>query len=565
VRVAIIDDRTSIAQGLVDQLRKSPMVELCERVCAPDDRADGKGSKDAAGVLAEFRIDTVVYSPPLLTQGGTMPDLAEAENAFQLFARAQVTKLILLSNAAIYGPNPQNPGLISEAYSLFRNGRNEIGDQWAELERAASNSLNGTVDMMLIILRVAPVVLPDGKDYFNRLFQSRIAVTLPGHDPSLQLLSAEDLVIAVRCAVEKGVQGIYNVAPDGVVPLRAALSLAGSRRLPIPRTLQRGVRVLLEPHGLSQSITQLNYIRYSWTVSNQKIKRQLGFTPRHSSSQALAGTAMAPSKRRRFSGAANGGFDDFGMDQEYIRKLGRAVFNFLERYYWRVELKGLANLPREGRVVMVGLHRGFMPWDGIIIIHQVLKLTGRCPRFLMHPGLVKFPFLANFMTKIGGVIACQENADRVLERDEILGIFPEGVKGAFKLYRDAYQIGRFGRNDFVKIALRHQAPIVPFVTIGSAEIFPILKRIEWSWWKRRTEWPYLPLTFTPLPLPSKWHTQFLPPIQLAGLYPPEAADDPATVRAISQEVRTGMEQAIENILNRRKSIFYGSVFEQEAG
>jgi len=38
-----------------------------------------------------------------------------------------------------------------------------------------------------------------------------------------------------------------------------------------------------------------------------------------------------------------------------------------------------------------------------------------------------------------------------------------------------------------------------------------------------------------------------------------------TVRAISQEVRNAMEQAIEKILTRRKSIFYGSVFEEETG
>jgi 1-acyl-sn-glycerol-3-phosphate acyltransferase len=182
----------------------------------------------------------------------------------------------------------------------------------------------------------------------------------------------------------------------------------------------------------------------------------------------------------------------------------------------------------------------------------------------MHPGLVKMPFCFNLLTKLGGVIACQDNADRMLKRGELLGVFPEGIKGAFALYRDAYRLQRFGRNDFVKMALRHQAPIVPFVTIGSAEILPIVKKFEWEWWKRRTEWPCLPLTLTPLPLPSKWHTQFLAPIEVKDVYSPEAATDPATVLAISAEVRHRMETAIERILSRRKSIFFGSVFEQEA-
>jgi 1-acyl-sn-glycerol-3-phosphate acyltransferase len=156
----------------------------------------------------------------------------------------------------------------------------------------------------------------------------------------------------------------------------------------------------------------------------------------------------------------------------------------------------------------------------------------------------------------------------VLKHDEIVGIFPEGIKGAFLHYRDAYKLTKFGRDEFVKIALRHRAPIVPFVTVGSAEIFPILKKDNWAWWKRNTEWPTFPITPTwpfvgAIPLPSKWHTQFLEPLHVEDRYPPEAADDAEVVSAISQEVRRRMEQAIGEMLRRRQSIFFGSIFEEE--
>src|SRR5258706_1065334 len=334
------------------------MVELCRRAAGWDCRFDDKAGKDAASVFAELRIDTVVYSPPLA--GDRMPDLAEARNIFHLCARTQnITKLILLSNASIYGPNPQDPDLSSEARALPRKGQSEIGEQWFELERAASNILHGTT-ITLVVLRVAPVMCPEGKDYFNRLFQRRIAVTLPGHGPSIQLLDAQDLATAVRCAVERGLQGVYNVAPDVVIPLRAALRLSASKRLPIPRTLQRWARGLLGPCRFSQSIDQLDYIRYSWTVSNQKIKSQLGFKPKFSSGQALA-SVVTSANHGQFSEASKRAYDDFGLDREYVRVLGRLLFNFLERYYWRVEGKKLANLPPEGGVVIIGLHLGFMP------------------------------------------------------------------------------------------------------------------------------------------------------------------------------------------------------------
>ena len=157
-------------------------------------------------------------------------------------------------------------------------------------------------------------------------------------------------------------------------------------------------------------------------------------------------------------------------------------------------------------------------------------------------------------------MACQENGDYVLQHDELLGVFPEGIRGAFTMYKRAYTLGKFGRDEFVRMALRNRAPIFPFVTVGSAEIYPILKRVDWSWFKRYTEWPFLPITAAPFPLPSKWHTMFLPPLHIEEQYPPEAADDPKTVRLISVEVRQRMQAAIDGMLLQRRSIFRGSIF-----
>src|SRR5207244_1825475 len=146
----------------------------------------------------------------------------------------------------------------------------------------------------------------------------------------------------------------------------------------------------------------------------------------------------------------------------------------------------------------------------------------------------------------------------------LLGVYPEGIRGAFTPYRRAHRIGPSWRNDCVVFALRHGVPIVPFVTVGSAEIFPILGRIKWRWWKALTEWPFIPITPTfplvPVPLPSKWHTLFLEPLQVGREYPPESASDTAVVSAIGAELRRRMEAAIADLRSRRRSIFFGSVF-----
>jgi 1-acyl-sn-glycerol-3-phosphate acyltransferase len=421
----------------------------------------------------------------------------------------------------------------------------------------------------LTILRASMTRVEGATDWVNRLFSGRWAITVAGYNPSIQLLDAADLAEVIGRAVASDAVGLFNIAPNRVVPLHHALRAAGVRRLPLPWAPQCLVRAALQRLGVASSGDQQEYLRYSWTVSSERSQCMLGMCYRASSldaARAAGGRSAAPAAD---DGGTSGNvpqhFDDFGMDEHFIRVRSRQALGFMDRRYWRIEANGLEHIPRDGRAVLVGVHRGFMPFDGVMMVHLLEKNLGRIPRFLMHPGLVKFPFLAPFLTNLGGIIACQENAEYVLERDELLGVFPEGIRGAFRMYREAYTLDRFGRSDFVKLALRHQAPIVPFVFLGTAEMFPILGRIEWSWWKRHTEWPFIPITPTfpllPFPLPTKWHLQVLPPIPLQEAYSPEAADDSRVVSRIGNEVRDRMQQVLNTMRQKRRSIFFGSIFD----
>jgi 1-acyl-sn-glycerol-3-phosphate acyltransferase len=484
----------------------------------------------------------VVVFRPQLAPGGAAPDLAAAGDA--LAACNRPARLVLLSSSAALDPSHHNPGFVAESYRP--EGSNAIARAWRDLEALAAAKLP---EAERIVLRPAPVAARDNADFIARRLAGRSTVAPPGYDPALQVLATADLAEAVRCAVEQGEgkPGLYHVAPRGAVPLKVALRLAGVRRLPLGWTGVGG---------------ELDYLRHNWTVSGAKIERELGFVPTTTSATAVLaafGDAAATAPES----------DDFGLDPGYIARYERTLFRFLHDLYWRIEVQGIENVPQEGRAVLTGVHRGFMPWDGVMALVAVRRATGRIPRFLIHPCLIKPPFLANYMTKLGGIVANQENADWVLSREGLLGMFPEGIHGAFTMYKNAYKLGKFGRDEYVKMALRNRAPLVPFVTVGSAEIYPIWGRLDWKWVKRATEWLYLPLgpnfPFPGLPLPSKWHTRFLAPIPVQERYGPEAADDPALVREISREVRALMQSAIDDMLARRRSIFRGSIFAQEGG
>ncbi|MCP4661398.1 MAG: NAD(P)H-binding protein, partial [bacterium] len=550
-KVTIIAEPDALTERLVKHLAESESIAGCQALSPAAD--------DLAARLGEC--DAVVYAAAHTTGRRELPAAAAelAERVLAQCAAAGVGHLILLSSAAVNEASHHHAGLVSEDRLSPARFGNAIPGRWLEIERVARETFEGS-ESVLTVLRPAAVVVPGGRNYQSRLFAGPVAFTPAGYDPTLQLLHPDDLAEAVRCAVGNSRGGIYNVAPAGVIPLRKALRAAGTWRVPAPHWLHRMKRWGLAPLGLAASTDQLQYVRYPWTVSADNIDRELDFRPARSSAEAVE--AM----RRRARPAAAAEFDDFGMDKHYIARLGKTFFRFLHDFWWRIEFKGLEHIPREGRAVLTGIHRGHQPWDAVMTLHLLVRELGRYPRFLIHPTLVKFPFLAPYMIKCGGMHACLENAAYVLDRDQLLGVFPEGIRGAFSLYRDAYKLRKFGRDEFVKMALRHRAPIVPYVTVGSAEIFPIFANFNWGWWKRFTEWPYFPITPTMslMPLPSKWHTVFLEPIHVEEQYPPEAADDLATVRAISAEVRSRIEAAIAEMLERRKSIFWGSIFEPAA-
>ncbi len=480
--------------------------------------------------------DAAVLLTPILRRRLT-PDLDLVERFFDRGGAAAARQWTVVASATIGEPGYRKSGMIGEE-SVSQPATNPVARAWTALEDLVRDALPPP----LTILRPAALADAEGEDLFSQLLSAKVATVVAGFNPTLQLLTVTDLAAAVSHAIEQPRDGVFNVAPAAAVPLHRALELAGTARLPLPGPLHR----LLRPAG------ETAYLRYPWTVSGDRIRQRLGFIPKTSSAAAAVGGADP--------GPPD---DDWGMDRGYIAAKSRGILRFLHDRWWRVETRGLEHIPRVGGAVLVGVHRGHQPWDGAMVLHLVYRELGRVVRFLTHPTLLKFPFITPFMGGLGGVPAFQGNADKVLADGHLLGIFPEGIRGAFRLYHDVYRLGSFGRHDFVKLALRYRVPIIPFVTVGSAEVFPILGKIHWRWWRRWSEWPFLPITPTMslIPLPSKWHTLFLEPIDVDELPPPSAVDDAATVSELSREVKRRLQKAMDEMRRRRRSIWYGSIFE----
>lgn len=265
--------------------------------------------------------------------------------------------------------------------------------------------------------------------------------------------------------------------------------------------------------------------------------------------------------KRRLNGEYS--TDPFGMDPEVIAVV-RPFVRFMYRTWWRVKAEGLENVPATGRALLVANHSGVLPWDGAMIAAAVAEdhpaQNDRIVRSLHLHWFTTLPFVAPTLAAMGQVPGLPENAIRLLQNDELVCVFPEGLKGVGKLYKDRYKLARFGRGGFVQAALRAQAPIVPVAVVGAEEIYPMLANAQPI--AKLLGMPYFPITpFFPwlgvlgaIPLPTRWSITFCEPLP-TDTYDPSEADDPLTVLGLTELVRERIQATIDAKLAERKMIF----------
>ncbi len=254
--------------------------------------------------------------------------------------------------------------------------------------------------------------------------------------------------------------------------------------------------------------------------------------------------------------------DDFGFDADFTDRV-KGVALWFYRHYWRVETEGVANVPDRGRALLVANHAGIIPYDGAMIRTAIWAEhpRPRHARMLVVDWAFALPFTSMLLLKTGNVLAHPDNATALLERDELVGVFPEGVKGASKLYRNRYRVQRLGRGGFVQLAMRTGAPIIPVAVVGAEEVHPVLFDLRPI--ANLFGLPAAPITPTfpwlglagLVPLPSKWFIAFGPPIDV-GHFGPEAANNSRLVLEVSEQVREWIQSKLHELVPRRHTIFF---------
>jgi len=258
--------------------------------------------------------------------------------------------------------------------------------------------------------------------------------------------------------------------------------------------------------------------------------------------------------------------NDWGRSERIEELFDRTLVEFFYRYWFRVDVEGVENVPSDGGALLVSNHSGALPPDAAVIAKSIREEhpNPRPLNITVEHFFKGYPLFSMLIPKIGCVAAHPANVQRLLyDEEQLVLVFPEGRKGTEKLYSQRYRLRRFGRGGFVAAAMRAQAKLVPVCVVGAEEAAPIFAHSGLM--KRVTGLLYFPITptfpwFGPLGmlgyLPAKFRVRFLEPIDTAALGS-DPDEDKALVQTVSQEIRARIQETLHEMVGERRSVWFG--------
>jgi UDP-glucose 4-epimerase len=278
-------------------------------------------------VLQTTEVDTVIHlnvvTTPTRVGGRTAMKEINIIGAMQLLAACQkaarVTKFVLKSTTAVYGVDPRDPAVFTEAMQSRSVPRSGFMKDSVEIERYTRDFSRRRSEVDATTLRFANFIGPDIETTLTRYFSLPGIPTALGYDPRIQLIHEDDAIEVLYRSVRESHPGVYNVAADGVVYLSQAVRLLGRPPIPLVLPLVNPVaRALRRAGAVDFATDQLRFLLYGRVVDNSRLKERFGFIPAYTTRRALEDFVVG----RRMRQVVN---------RERVERWEREVYDFLRR------------------------------------------------------------------------------------------------------------------------------------------------------------------------------------------------------------------------------------------
>ncbi len=205
-------------------------------------------------------------------------------------AQARVRKIVLKSTTAVYGALPTNSTFLTEETPLKGSQTWGYSRDWIEIESFCNGFRRQAPELTLTILRFPNIIGPTADTPMTRFLKEPRMPMLLGFDPLMQVIHEEDVTGALIYAVDNDLSGVFNVAAEGNLPLVRLMGLAGKLPLPVFHLFAYWGRDLSSLTGARFSEyfpIELDYLRYPWVGDLNKMRTEMGFTPRYTAEEAV--------------------------------------------------------------------------------------------------------------------------------------------------------------------------------------------------------------------------------------------------------------------------------------
>ncbi len=239
---------------------------------------------------------------------------------------------------------------------------------------------------------------------------------------------------------------------------------------------------------------------------------------------------------------------DWGRSERIEKVVDRTVYDFLYRYWFRVEVEGMENVPGDGGGLLLANHAGALPPDGAMIAKAIREEhpRARAVHVLTARALTGIPGLGMLQMKLGRVAPHPANVHRLLFDEHQLALaFPEGPSATAKPLKERYRLRPFAMPGLIEAAISAQVPVIPVAVLGAEEALPVFTRL------RGLRGLRLPIA-APLPLPAKFRIRFLEPVDTSGL-----PSEPSLVSRLSEDIRALIQENLLELVAERRSLWLG--------
>lgn len=296
--IGVLEDEPQIARLLALDTRQPTTAGAKTRFYEAEMTHPAAEERLAEAFAAE-EVDTVVHLAFLASPTHASAYSHELESVGSMHVlnacrRTRVKKLVMWSQTLLYGAHPTNPNFLSEKHPLRARRTEPFLADKIEAESEALRFGRPGQGRTVTILRTAPMVGPTIDNFFTRYLSHRFVPTVLGFDPLCQFLHEADAIAAFRLAVVRDAPGVFNITPDGVLPLGTAIRLAGRQALPLPRPLAGSmVGALWVAQFAEAPPAFFDYLQYVCVADGDLARKAMGYRPLYTSREALIDFANA--------------------------------------------------------------------------------------------------------------------------------------------------------------------------------------------------------------------------------------------------------------------------------